>query len=197
MTKRAVTLPQARRWPASEARRRSFCARMAGMRRELTGERAAADPASPINRALAAWDCDRPALLARKDVTKGIRMPKTARKPAKKPAGNPARKPARKPAAKPTVSKKISQLRAEGYPQQQAIAVALEEQRRGKVRAPRKTNPTSACSLSGYAVHQADQGPQMALAWFPETRAAVAWAKAWANRSGAQVAVSPAVIVLP
>lgn len=35
---------------------------------------------------------------------------------------------------KPTVSDKISQLRHEGYPQRQAVAVALEEQRAGKVR---------------------------------------------------------------
>lgn len=44
---------------------------------------------------------------------------------------------------KKTVSEKISQLVREGYPQKQAVAVALEEQRAGKVKAtPRKNNPT-------------------------------------------------------
>lgn len=72
--KRPVTLAQARRWPAAAKRRQSFCARMGGMRELLTGERAARDPASPINRALAAWDCDEPELLRREQVSKGIRM---------------------------------------------------------------------------------------------------------------------------
>lgn len=72
--KRPVTLPQARRWPAAAKRRQSFCARMGGMRELLTGERAARDPASPINRALAAWDCDEPELLRREHVSKEIRM---------------------------------------------------------------------------------------------------------------------------
>ena len=45
--------------------------------------------------------------------------------------------------AKKTVSEKISQLTREGFPQKQAVAIALEEQRRGKVKAtPRKRNPT-------------------------------------------------------
>jgi hypothetical protein len=44
------------------------------MRELLTGERAARDPGSPINRALAAWDCDKPEGLERKHVSKGIRM---------------------------------------------------------------------------------------------------------------------------
>jgi hypothetical protein len=102
--KRPVTLPQARRWPAAAKRRESFCARMGGMRELLTGERAARDPASPINRALAAWDCDDPELLKREHVSKGIRMKITqskvgaeARNPARKTA---AKNPARKTAAK-------------------------------------------------------------------------------------------------
>jgi hypothetical protein len=90
-----VTLPQARRWPAAAKRRESFCARMGGMRELLTGERAARDPASPINRALAAWDCDEPELLKREHVSKGIRMKITKAK-----VGAEARKPARKTAAK-------------------------------------------------------------------------------------------------
>jgi hypothetical protein len=72
--KRPVTLAQARRWPAAAKRRESFCARMGGMRELLTGERAARDPGSPINRALAAWDCDKPEGLKREHVSKGIRM---------------------------------------------------------------------------------------------------------------------------
>jgi hypothetical protein len=48
---------------------------------------------------------------------------------AKKRAANPAKK---------TVSQKISQLVHEGYPQKQAVAVALNQQRAGKV----KRNPT-------------------------------------------------------
>lgn len=88
--KRPVTLTQARRWPAAAKRRQSFCARMGGMRELLTGERAARDPASPINRALAAWDCDEPELLKREHVSKGIRMKITKGK-----VGSEA-KPARK-----------------------------------------------------------------------------------------------------
>jgi hypothetical protein len=103
--KRPVTLAQARRWPAAAKRRESFCARMGGMRELLTGERAARDPGSPINRALAAWDCDKPEGLKREHVSKGIRPMKITkakvgsetRKPAAK---NPARKTAAKPAAK-------------------------------------------------------------------------------------------------
>jgi len=46
--------------------------------------------------------------------------------------------------AKKTVSEKISQLVREGYPQKQAVAVALSEERAGKVKATprkRKSNP--------------------------------------------------------
>lgn len=195
--KRPVTLAQARRWPAAAARRESFCARMGGMRDKLTSERTARDPRSAINRALAAWDCDKPEGLQRKHVTKGIRPMKITSKmvgaeakgararknPAQKveilervtlPNGRSLRlqkragkfdatmnttginwhyiakgvseaearrvydywrtmdNPARK-AAKPTVSRKISQLVREGYPQRQAVAIALEEARQGKL----------------------------------------------------------------
>jgi len=103
--KRPVTLAQARRWPAAAKRRESFCARMGGMRKVLTGDEAARDPDSPINRALAAWDCDKPEGLKREHVSKGIRpmritkakVGSETRKPAAK---NPARKTAAKPAAK-------------------------------------------------------------------------------------------------
>jgi hypothetical protein len=46
--------------------------------------------------------------------------------------------------AKKTVSQKISQLRHEGYPKKQAVAVALNEQRAGKVkRNPARAKPKS------------------------------------------------------
>ena len=43
------------------------------MRDKRTGEDAAQDPNSPINRSLAAWDCDVPALLKPKHVSEGVR----------------------------------------------------------------------------------------------------------------------------
>jgi len=95
--KRPVTLDQARRWPAAAKRRASFCARMGGMRRKLTGDQAAADPTSPINRALAAWDCDQAEGLRREHVSKGIRMkgitPAMVGSAARKKAG-PKKNPA-------------------------------------------------------------------------------------------------------
>jgi len=51
---------------------------------------------------------------------------------------------------KKTVSEKISQLVREGYPQKQAVAVALSEQRAGKVKAnPRASNPATGRKGSG------------------------------------------------
>ena len=98
--KRPVTVAQARRWPAAAKRRESFCARMGGMRDQLTSDRVAMDPRSRINRALAAWDCDEPEGLKREHVTKGIRPVKITAKmvgaEAKKKAAtrkNPAAKP--------------------------------------------------------------------------------------------------------
>ena len=38
-------------------RRKSFCARMRGMKSKLTGSRAAHDPNSRINKSLRAWNC--------------------------------------------------------------------------------------------------------------------------------------------
>ncbi len=40
------------------ARRKSFCARMEGMRRENTSEKTARDPNSRINKSLRAWNCE-------------------------------------------------------------------------------------------------------------------------------------------
>lgn len=71
--KRPVTLKQAKAAPAAAKRRKSFCLRMGGMRKKLTGPKKAADPRSRINQALAAWDCDLPQLLPAKAVSKNIR----------------------------------------------------------------------------------------------------------------------------
>lgn len=87
--KRPVTLPQARRWPAAAARRESFCARMGGMREQLTSDRVARDPRSKINQALAAWDCDRPELLKAAHVSRGVREMKITRKMVGSEAKNP------------------------------------------------------------------------------------------------------------
>jgi hypothetical protein len=62
----------------------------------------------------------------------------------------------RKNPAKKTVSQKISQLVNEGYPQKQAVAVALNEQRAGKV----KRNPARATPKSStvYVVEYSKDG---------------------------------------
>jgi len=59
---------------------------------------------------------------------------------SKKRSSNPAKK---------TVSEKISQLVHEGYPQRQAVAVALNEQRAGKV----KRNPQAKSVASAYSAN--------------------------------------------
>lgn len=71
--KRPVSVRQAKRSPKAAARRESFCARMGGAKAQA-GEKVRKDPASPVNRALAKWDCDVPALLKPKHVAKGVRM---------------------------------------------------------------------------------------------------------------------------
>ena len=38
-------------------RRKSFCARMSGMKKELTSSKTANDPNSRINKSLRAWNC--------------------------------------------------------------------------------------------------------------------------------------------
>lgn len=43
--------------PEGGSRKKSFCARMTGMKRKLTGSAKAADPNSRINLALKKWDC--------------------------------------------------------------------------------------------------------------------------------------------
>jgi hypothetical protein len=41
----------------SAARRKSFCARMEGMKQKNTSSKTARDPNSRINKSLRAWDC--------------------------------------------------------------------------------------------------------------------------------------------
>ena len=40
-----------------KGRKKSFCARMGGMKAKLTSEKTARDPNSRINKSLRAWDC--------------------------------------------------------------------------------------------------------------------------------------------
>lgn len=40
-----------------EGRRKSFCARMSGMKKKLTSSKTANDPNSRINKSLRAWNC--------------------------------------------------------------------------------------------------------------------------------------------
>ncbi len=55
--KAPVKREQAKRSPKAAARRKSFCARMMGMKRNLTSAKTANDPNSRINKSLRAWDC--------------------------------------------------------------------------------------------------------------------------------------------
>lgn len=41
-----------------EARKKSFCARMSGMKAKLTSAKTAKDPNSRINKSLRAWNCE-------------------------------------------------------------------------------------------------------------------------------------------
>jgi hypothetical protein len=52
-----VSKEQAAKSDKAASRRSSFCARMTGMKRKLTGSAAAADPNSRINKSLRKWDC--------------------------------------------------------------------------------------------------------------------------------------------
>ena len=55
--KAPVSKKQAKRSPKAAARRKSFCARMSGMKKKLTSAKTARDPNSRINKALRKWDC--------------------------------------------------------------------------------------------------------------------------------------------
>jgi len=43
--------------PEGGSRKKSFCARMEGMKKKLTGSKKAKDPDSRINKSLRAWKC--------------------------------------------------------------------------------------------------------------------------------------------
>jgi len=57
--KMAVTTKPSKLKPGSKAakRRKSFCARMSGMKKRLTSAKTARDPNSRINKALRKWNC--------------------------------------------------------------------------------------------------------------------------------------------
>ena len=57
--KTAVTTKPSKLKKGSKAakRRKSFCARMKGMKKKLTSKKTANDPNSRINKALRAWNC--------------------------------------------------------------------------------------------------------------------------------------------
>jgi len=52
-----VSREQAQKSDADASRRKSFCERMTGMKRKMTGSAKAADPDSRINKSLRKWDC--------------------------------------------------------------------------------------------------------------------------------------------
>jgi hypothetical protein len=52
-----VSKEQAKKSPKSAARRKSFCARMEGMKKHNTSSKTANDPNSRINKSLRKWDC--------------------------------------------------------------------------------------------------------------------------------------------
>lgn len=52
-----VKKAQAKKSPKAAARRKSFCARMEGMKAKNTSAKTAKNPNSRINKSLRAWDC--------------------------------------------------------------------------------------------------------------------------------------------
>jgi hypothetical protein len=55
--KSPVSREEAQSSPKSAARRKSFCARMSGMKAKNTSSKTANDPNSRINKSLRKWDC--------------------------------------------------------------------------------------------------------------------------------------------
>lgn len=53
-----VSKEEAKKSPKSAARRKSFCARMEGMKKKNTSSKTAKDPNSRINKSLRKWDCN-------------------------------------------------------------------------------------------------------------------------------------------
>lgn len=115
------------------------------------------------------------------------RFAEMARSGAFKKAGAKKRTAAKTNPAKrkPTVSRKISQLVREGYPQKQAVAVALSEERAGKVR----RNPTAA---KLYTVSRADAmgKPVYHIAHFRKLAEAKQYAQAYADTNKTSVAIT-------
>jgi hypothetical protein len=99
--------------------------------------------------------------------------------------------------AKKTVSQKISQLVHEGYPQRQAVAVALNEQRAGKVkRNPSKTMKRKKISyesslnrgvLKSYVVRDMEKNND--IAEFMSKSEAMKYARDYSDRNDVQVSV--------
>ena len=115
--------------------------------------------------------------MARSGVLNRKRKTAAKKKAAAMPlASNPRKK---------TVSQKISQLRHEGYPQKQAVAVALNEQRAGKV----KRNPASSM-VKGYAVVCMHPKPHT-VAITKSMNDAKNIGQDYATRENVQVAIKP------
>lgn len=55
--KAPVSKEQAKKSPKAASRRKSFCARMEGMKEKNTSSKTAKNPSSRINKALKKWDC--------------------------------------------------------------------------------------------------------------------------------------------
>jgi hypothetical protein len=55
--KAPVSAKEASKSPKAASRRKSFCARMEGMKRANTSAKTARDPNSRINKSLRKWDC--------------------------------------------------------------------------------------------------------------------------------------------
>jgi hypothetical protein len=53
-----VSKEQAKKSKTSAGRRKSFCARMKGMKAKLTSTKTASNPKSRINKSLRKWDCN-------------------------------------------------------------------------------------------------------------------------------------------
>lgn len=56
--KAPVSREQAQKSDKAAGRRKSFCARMEGMKKNLTSAKTARDPDSRINKSLRKWDCN-------------------------------------------------------------------------------------------------------------------------------------------
>lgn len=55
--KAPVSKAEAKKSPKKAKRRKSFCARMKGMKKKRTSAKTTSDPNSRINKALRIWDC--------------------------------------------------------------------------------------------------------------------------------------------